>query len=52
MKCGTSSSPEGDLAVCGWADHGSVAMAMFPGRTADDSAALLRDIRGTVQTRN
>ncbi|MFC6021913.1 hypothetical protein ACFP2T_37850 [Plantactinospora solaniradicis] len=52
MKCGTSTSPEGDLAVCGWADHGSVAMAMFPGRTVDESAALLRDIRDTVQTRN
>ncbi|MBF9132382.1 hypothetical protein I0C86_26035 [Plantactinospora sp. S1510] len=52
MKCGRSTGPEGDLAVCGWADHGSVAMAMFPGRTVDESAALLRDIRGTVQSRN
>jgi hypothetical protein len=52
MKCGTTSSPDGDIAVCGWADHGSTAMAMFPGRSVNDSAALLRDIRATVQTRN
>lgn len=51
MKCGTSSSPDGDMPVCGWADHGSVAIAMFPGRTVDDSAALLRDIREGIQKR-
>lgn len=50
-KCGTTSGEGGDFAVCGWADHGSVVMAMFPGRSVDDSARLLRDIRETVQTR-
>jgi len=52
MKCGTSASQDGDLAVCGWADHGSVAMAIFPGRGVDESAALLRNIRPAVQTRD
>ncbi|MGI5215595.1 hypothetical protein [Plantactinospora sp. CA-290183] len=53
MKCGTVSGGQGaDMAVCGWADHGSVVMAMFPGRPVDESAALLRDIRGTIQTRD
>ncbi|MFD0822443.1 hypothetical protein ACFQ0D_29925, partial [Micromonospora zhanjiangensis] len=51
MKCGTSTSADGDITVCGWADHGSVALAMFPGRTVDDSAALLRRIRAAVQHR-
>ena len=51
MKCGTAASPEGDIAVCGWADHGSLALAMFPNRTAAESAPLLRDIREAVQTR-
>jgi hypothetical protein len=51
MKCGTSASPEGDMPVCGWADHGSVAIAMFPGRSIDDSATLLRDIREGIQER-
>ncbi|MEJ3749685.1 hypothetical protein WEI85_41300 [Actinomycetes bacterium KLBMP 9797] len=52
MKCGTSASPEGDISVCGWADHGSVAMAMFPGRPVNDAATLLREIRETIQTRD
>jgi cell division protein FtsB len=54
MKCGTTPAGDGggDLAVCGWADHGSVAMAMFPGRGVAESAALLRDIRQAVQTRD
>jgi hypothetical protein len=52
LKCGTTSTPEGELPVCGWADHGSVAMAMFPGRNVDEAGALMREIRGAVQTRN
>jgi hypothetical protein len=52
MKCGTTATPDGDIAVCGWADHGSLALAMFPNRTAAESAPLLRDIRSAVQTRN
>lgn len=52
MKCGTAPMPDGALVFCGWADHGSVAMGMFPGRGVDESAALLRDIRDVVQTRN
>jgi hypothetical protein len=51
MKCGTTTSQDGELAVCGWADHGSVALAMFSGRTAEESAGLLRAIRDTIQTR-
>ena len=52
MKCGTTPSQDGDLTVCGWADHGSVVIAMFPGRTTDESARLLRTIRDGVQTRD
>ncbi|MEV1290027.1 hypothetical protein [Micromonospora sp. NPDC049679] len=52
MKCGTTSTGDGDLAVCGWADHGSVAIAMFPGRSPADAGSLLRDIRGAVQHRS
>ncbi|MEV0808594.1 hypothetical protein [Micromonospora sp. NPDC050200] len=51
MKCGTTSGDGGDFAICGWADHGSVAMAMFPNRSVDDAAALFRQIREAVQTR-
>jgi hypothetical protein len=52
MKCGTTKSDDGDLPVCGWADHGSVALAMFPDRSESDSAALLLQIRDAAQTRN
>ncbi|WP_343445558.1 hypothetical protein [Micromonospora schwarzwaldensis] len=51
MKCGTTSGDGGDFAVCGWADHGSVAMGMFPGRAVDDAATLFRKIREGVQRR-
>ena len=51
MKCGGTSAPEGELVVCGWADHGSVALAMFPDRTVNESAELLREIREGIQTR-
>jgi hypothetical protein len=51
MKCGTTTSPDGDIAVCGWADHGSLGIAMFPGRGAGESGPLLRQIRSKVQTR-
>jgi hypothetical protein len=52
MKCGTTTTDEGDIAVCGWADHGSLALAMFPNRTEGESAKLLREIRIATQTRN
>jgi hypothetical protein len=52
MKCGTTKSDDGDLAVCGWADHGSVALAMFPGHTASESAALLLQIRDATEKRS
>ncbi|MCA2217919.1 hypothetical protein [Jidongwangia harbinensis] len=51
MKCGTTASGDGNMAVCGWADHGSLALAMFPNRSEADSAALLREIRAEAQTR-
>ncbi|MFI7545004.1 hypothetical protein [Actinoplanes sp. NPDC049599] len=52
MKCGTTKADGADMPVCGWADHGSLALAMFPGRTVDDSAKLLAEIRSAAQTRN
>ncbi|SCG59883.1 hypothetical protein [Micromonospora inositola] len=51
MKCGTTSGDGGDFAVCGWADHGSVVMAMFPGRPVDQAAGLFRQLREGIQTR-
>ncbi|MEU8244602.1 hypothetical protein AB0C07_40635 [Actinoplanes missouriensis] len=52
MKCGTTTSDGTTLAVCGWADHGSLAVAMFLDRTESDAATLMRQIRTATQTRN
>lgn len=51
LRCGSSAAADGDIAVCGWADHGSLALALFPGRSVDESAALLREIRQGMQRR-
>ncbi|MEU5726063.1 hypothetical protein ABZ783_30145 [Micromonospora sp. NPDC047738] len=51
MKCGSTSGDGGDFAVCGWADHGSVVMAMFAGRPVDGSAVLFRQLREGIQSR-
>ncbi|MFI7427622.1 hypothetical protein ACIBPB_11605 [Micromonospora sp. NPDC049836] len=51
MKCGTTNGDGGDFAVCGWADHGSVVMAIFPNRSVNDSAALFRRMREAIEHR-
>jgi hypothetical protein len=51
MKCGSIAAAEGNMAVCGWADHGSVAAALFLGRSVEESAPLMRQLREQVQTR-
>ena len=52
MKCGKTSGDGGDFAVCGWADHGSVAMGdvrrTAPSTSRPACSAQLRDV---VQTR-
>jgi hypothetical protein len=53
MKCGTTPGDGGTtIPVCGWADHGSVAIGLFPGRSVDDAGALLLEMRGQIQTRD
>jgi hypothetical protein len=52
MKCGTTKSEDGDIAVCGWADHGSLALALFPNRPVGESAVLMRQMRTAIETRN
>ena len=54
MKCGTTTTgdSDGDLTVCGWADHGSVGIALFPGRGPEDAGGLLRRLRDGIQHRS
>jgi len=51
MKCGTTPTDDGTMPVCGWADHGSLVLALFPGRGVDESANLMRQLRGAMQHR-
>ncbi|WP_067497102.1 hypothetical protein [Actinoplanes sp. TFC3] len=51
MKCGKTKTDDADMSVCGWADHGSLALAMFPGRPEPEAATLLQQIRDASQTR-
>ena len=51
MKCGSTRTDDGSLAVCGWADHGSIALALFPNRTEQEAGTLLREIRTNTQSR-
>jgi hypothetical protein len=51
MECGTTRTDDGQMPVCGWADHGSLALAMFPQRSEAESAGILRQIRDEAQTR-
>lgn len=52
MKCGSTVSDGADMPVCGWADHGSLALGMFPGRSIDDAASVFLQIRDVAQTRD
>jgi hypothetical protein len=38
--------------VCGWADHGSIGVAIFSGQSTEDSAELLRGLRAAIITRS
>ncbi len=56
MKCGTSVGSDNvggtdpDMPICGWADHGSVVAALFPGRSVDQAADLMRQFRTAIET--
>ncbi|XVU28891.1 hypothetical protein ACQPZJ_18075 [Actinoplanes sp. CA-054009] len=46
MRCGRTHT----ATVCGWADHGSLALAEFTGRSEPESAKLLRQIRSAAES--
>lgn len=50
-RAGSGDRGEEAVAVCGWADHGSIAIGVFSGRTVDQSAGLLRQLREELVTR-
>jgi hypothetical protein len=50
LRCGQAVNGGG--VVCGWADHGSIGVAVFTGRSTEESAQLLRGLRAAVVTRS
>ena len=50
LKCADTHDDEGTaVVVCAWFDHGSVGVGLFyGGRSMDDSAAALREIRAAI----
>jgi len=51
MKCGSTEMDNAPMAICGWADHGSIAVALFPGRSKTDAAGLMRALRSAALKR-
>ncbi|HET8683323.1 MAG TPA: hypothetical protein VFM54_15855, partial [Micromonosporaceae bacterium] len=51
MRCGRGRVEGRAVSVCGWADHGSMAVGTFPGRNVQDSAELLRTLRAALINR-
>jgi hypothetical protein len=49
-RCGTGRVDGDTVAVCTWADHGSVGTALFTRRSVADSADLLRRLRTAIIT--
>jgi hypothetical protein len=53
MRCGTTPTDNNEeLPVCGWADHGSIGVALFLGHTLSDAEAMIKQIRPAVEHRS
>jgi hypothetical protein len=52
VRCGVTKTDDGDLTVCGWADNGSVGVALLPTRSVTDGAKTLLELRTAVEHRD
>jgi hypothetical protein len=50
-KCGEARNPATPGAICGWQDHGTIALLFFGDRTPQEGAVLMRAIRPALQHR-
>jgi hypothetical protein len=50
-RCGQIEDKEGAIAVCGWADNGSVGVALFPDRPVNEAEQAMLQLRGAVERR-
>lgn len=51
-RCGSVTEEGTESALCAWADHGSIVLGVFFNRPVNESAALLRQIRSEILTRD
>lgn len=51
QRCATARYDSRSAAVCGWADHGVIALAVFPGKSVEQAASLTQNIRGSIVVR-
>jgi hypothetical protein len=51
-RCGSVTEEGTQSALCAWADHGSIVLGVFFNRPVNESAALLRQIRSQILTRD
>ncbi|GAA2352145.1 hypothetical protein [Dactylosporangium salmoneum] len=52
VRCGATKVDDADLSVCGWADNGSLGVALFSSRSVTDSAKSILDLRSAVEHRS
>lgn len=51
QRCGTGRADGRSVVVCSWADHGSLATVLLTGRSVDESATLVGEVRDTILQR-
>jgi hypothetical protein len=51
-RCGTGRVDGRSVAVCAWADHGSMGVGLFAGRSIEGSSPMLQDIRAAIIQRD
>src|SRR4051812_29520549 len=51
MRCGVTKVDDSDLTVCGWADNGSLGVALFSNRGVPESAKSMLELRNALEHR-
>lgn len=51
-RCGTGRLDGRSISMCAWADHGSMGVGLFAGRSIEASSPMLQEIRGSIIQRD
>jgi hypothetical protein len=51
-RCGSGRLDGRAVSVCAWADHGSLGVGLFAGRSIEGSSPMLQDIRAAIIQRD